>query len=494
MLGSFLILYCILTIFGPFLFTDDVRDFGCDPSGAADNVTCDASGSEVFGAMLGVAFAAQGVSQFGNFAEAFTAARVAVYEALLAMDRFPGTEQVILYKDDEDDLGTTQHSKKSATEETMVRAILPAYAIDSTSKEGKKPETILGDIRVEDVHFSYPTRPGDSILKGLSVDIQAGQTVAFVGPSGSGKSTVVGLLERFYDPEKGRVTIDGVDVKDMNVSHLRSMIGYVGQEPTLFDTTIRQNILYGNPSATDEQIEEAARMANAHDFISSFADGYNTKVGDKGSQLSGGQKQRIAIARVLVGKPRILLLDEATSALDAESELVVQEALDNILQTQKITTAVIAHRLSTIRNADTINVIHGGVVVESGSHDELMDRQDYYYRLVQKQDGGDSEQVDSAPSSRVSSAINLAGMDTSDAVDHLRFDNVTFAYPSRPTRTVFTNFNLTIKKGQTVALVGPSGQGKSRTSFFARISYFLLQENPPRLVSLSVSTIQKRVP
>jgi ATP-binding cassette subfamily B (MDR/TAP) protein 1 len=193
-------------------------------------------------------------------------------------------------------------------------------------------------------------------------------------------------LERFYDPKQGSILLDGIDLKDINVSYLRSQIGYVGQEPALFATTIRGNIQYGNPNATQEQIEEAARLANAHDFITGFSNGYDTQVGDKGGQLSGGQKQRIAIARVLVGDPKILLLDEATSALDSESELVVQDALDNILQKKKITTIIIAHRLSTIRNADTINVIVGGEAVERGTHEELMARESYYRKLVEKQD------------------------------------------------------------------------------------------------------------
>jgi len=192
--------------------------------------------------------------------------------------------------------------------------------IDATSEEGKKPEEVKGQLTFDSVHFHYPTRPGQQILNDFTIDIAAGKTIAFVGPSGGGKSTVVKMLERFYDPTGGTVSLDGIDLKDINVKHLRSMIGYVGQEPTLFATTIEKNIRYGNPSATEEEIEEAARLANAHDFITSFNEGYNTQVGDKGTQLSGGQKQRIAIARALIRNPRVLLLDEATSALDAESE------------------------------------------------------------------------------------------------------------------------------------------------------------------------------
>jgi ATP-binding cassette, subfamily B (MDR/TAP), member 1 len=282
------------------------------------------------------------------------------------------------------------------------------------------------------------------------------------------------MLERFYDPKSGSIELDGVNIKQLNVSHLRSAIGYVGQEPTLFATSIRANIQYGNPEATFEQIQEAARLANAHDFISAFSDGYDTQVGDKGSQLSGGQKQRIAIARVLVGKPRILILDEATSALDSESELVVQEALDNILENQKITTVIVAHRLSTIRGCDIINVLVNGVVVESGTHDELMSKLGYYSDLVNKQDG-----TDSGMGSKSSSAADLEKLVESEAspealvsdisqesfslYSHVSFKNVAFAYPTRPKKIVFDGFNLDIERGATVALVGPSGGGKSTT-------------------------------
>jgi ABC-type multidrug transport system fused ATPase/permease subunit len=183
--------------------------------------------------------------------------------------------------------------------EKVVRAILPKYTIHSTSDAGQKPTNVVGATSVKDVHFFYPTRPDEKILKGMNVEIASGQTVAFVGPSGGDKSTIVAMLERFYDPLSGSIELDGINLKDYNVKYLRSLIGYVGQEPTLFATTIRGNIRYGNPNATDEQIIEAAKMANAHDFISTFSDGYDTQVGDRGSQLSGGQKQRIAIGKYI---------------------------------------------------------------------------------------------------------------------------------------------------------------------------------------------------
>jgi len=197
------------------------------------------------------------------------------------------------------------------------------------------------------------------------------QTVALVGESGSGKSTVISLLERFYDPNSGHVLLDGVDIKTFRLSWLRQQMGLVGQEPILFNESIRANIAYGKEDgATEDEIVAAANAANAHNFISSLPNGYDTSVGERGTQLSGGQKQRIAIARAMLKNPKILLLDEATSALDAESERIVQEALDRVSLNR--TTVVVAHRLTTIRGADTIAVIKNGVVAEKGRHDELM--------------------------------------------------------------------------------------------------------------------------
>jgi len=315
MLGTFLLLYAVLTLYGSALIYRDIEDTGCDPSdGVEGNFTCDSAGPDVFGAMLGVAFAGQGISQFGNSTEAFTAARVAVYESLSAIQRKPGSESITLYRDPKEDaeddelMNTTRHSRKSTSKksdventdgepEKQVKAILPKYEIDTSSTQGSKPKEILGAISINNVCFNYPTRPKDTILTEFSTEIAPGSVVAFVGPSGSGKSTVVSMLERFYDPQSGSISLDGVNIKEMNVQYLRSLIGYVGQEPTLFATTIRNNISYGNPSATQEEIEAAAKMANAHDFVSSLPDGYETQVGDKGGQLSGGQKQRIAIGR-----------------------------------------------------------------------------------------------------------------------------------------------------------------------------------------------------
>ncbi|XP_058748881.1 ABC transporter B family member 9-like [Vicia villosa] len=250
--------------------------------------------------------------------------------------------------------------------------------IDSSSKEGVTQATVVGNIELQNVRFNYPTRPHIQIFKDLSLSIPSAKTVALVGESGSGKSTVISLLERFYDPDSGRVYLDGVNIKEFRLSWLRQQMGLVGQEPILFNESIRANIAYGKEGgATEDEIIAAAKAANAHSFISSLPNGYETSVGERGTQLSGGQKQRIAIARAMLKNPKILLLDEATSALDAESERIVQEALDKVSVNR--TTVVVAHRLTTIRGADTIAVIKNGVVAEKGRHDVLMKITDGVY-------------------------------------------------------------------------------------------------------------------
>ncbi|XP_049837440.1 ATP-dependent translocase ABCB1-like isoform X1 [Schistocerca gregaria] len=261
--------------------------------------------------------------------------------------------------------------------------------IDSMSEEGKRPEKIEGSINFRNVHFEYPSRKGVKILKGLNLSIKGGETVALVGSSGCGKSTCIQLIQRFYDPLDGAVELDGHDIRSLNVGWLRSQIGVVGQEPVLFQTTVEENIRYGRDGCTKEDIVNAAKMANAHAFISKLPQGYDTLVGERGAQLSGGQKQRIAIARALVRRPRILLLDEATSALDTSSEAKVQAALDRASVGQ--TTIIVAHRLSTIRNADKIVVIHDGRVVEQGSHDVLMQHRGHYFDLVTTQISGSED-------------------------------------------------------------------------------------------------------
>jgi ABC-type multidrug transport system fused ATPase/permease subunit len=237
-------------------------------------------------------------------------------------------------------------------------------------------------IQFKHVTFVYPTRPKKRIFNDFNLTIYQGQTIALVGPSGGGKSTTVGLIERFYDPMDGVLEYMGHDVKTLNVSWYRDQIGYVSQEPVLFNDTIARNIAYGAPGATRKEIEEAAIQANAHEFIMHFAEGYETPVGERGTRLSGGQKQRIAIARALVKKPKVLILDEATSALDNESEAIVQAAMDRLMHSRGQTVIIIAHRLSTVRNADSIAVIADGEVVEYGPHDELKAQSHGRYRRL----------------------------------------------------------------------------------------------------------------
>ncbi|RHY58788.1 hypothetical protein DYB34_005953 [Aphanomyces astaci] len=283
-------------------------------------------------------------------------------------------------------MGDTDAAKKSASK--IFSIVDRKSAVDSSSTDGVVPTNVTGRIEFKDVSFNYPSRPDVKVLKHYDLTIEAGQTVAFCGPSGGGKSTCVALLERFYNPIAGTIEIDGQDISTLNLKWLRSQMGLVGQEPVLFVGTIAENIASGLSDYADlpdlqERVEAAAKMANAHNFITQFPDGYNTQVGLKGEQLSGGQKQRIAIARAIMKNPSILLLDEATSALDSESERVVQEALDNLLAEKGRTTIVIAHRLSTIRNADKICVVSGGRVAEQGTHDELMKLNGIYTHLVQ---------------------------------------------------------------------------------------------------------------
>uniref|UniRef100_A0A8C8FDD4 ATP-binding cassette sub-family B member 5 n=1 Tax=Oncorhynchus tshawytscha TaxID=74940 RepID=A0A8C8FDD4_ONCTS len=254
---------------------------------------------------------------------------------------------------------------------------------NSSSKEGHKPDCVKGDIEFKNIHFSYPSRKDVKILQGVNLTVPRGKTIALVGASGCGKSTTIQLLQRFYDPDSGEITLDGRDIRTLNVKWLRENMGIVSQEPVLFGTTIAENIRYGREDATDEDIERAVREANAYDFISKLPDKLNTMVGERGAQLSGGQKQRIAIARALVKNPKILLLDEATSALDTQSESVVQAALDKARAGR--TTIVIAHRLSTIRTADVIAGFSNGEVVEQGTHRELMAKKGVYYSLVMQQ-------------------------------------------------------------------------------------------------------------
>jgi len=251
---------------------------------------------------------------------------------------------------------------------------------DINDPENPKPIALNKQIEYKNIWFKYQN---DWILKNVSITIPKGKTVALVGQSGSGKSTLVDLLPRFYDVDKGAITIDGTDVRDTTLFDLRGLMGNVNQEAILFNDTFFNNISFGVKNATLEQVQEAARIANAHEFIIASESGYETNIGDRGGKLSGGQRQRISIARAILKNPPILILDEATSALDTESERLVQEALENLMKNR--TTIVIAHRLSTIRNADEICVMHEGEIVERGCHEELMDLNGYYKKLCDMQ-------------------------------------------------------------------------------------------------------------
>ncbi|XP_010015577.1 PREDICTED: bile salt export pump isoform X3 [Nestor notabilis] len=277
---------------------------------------------------------------------------------------------------------TPNYAKAKTSAARLFQLVDRLPKISVYSEKGEKWDDFKGSIEFLNCKFTYPSRPDTQVLKGLSVAVKPGQTLAFVGSSGCGKSTSVQLLERFYDPEKGRVLIDGHDTTKINVQFLRSKIGIVSQEPVLFDCSIADNIKYGSTAkeVTMEKVIEAAQKAQLHDFVMSLPNKYETNVGAQGSQLSRGQKQRIAIARAIIRDPKILLLDEATSALDTESEKTVQEALDKAREGR--TCIVIAHRLSTIQNADIIAVMSQGAVIERGTHDELMAMQGAYYKLV----------------------------------------------------------------------------------------------------------------
>jgi len=238
-----------------------------------------------------------------------------------------------------------------------------------------------GEVRFDHVHFRYGS--GDEVLSDVTFQIEPGRTVALVGPSGAGKTSIANLLCRFYDPSAGAVTVDGCDLRKVKLASLRSQLAVVLQDTFLFNSTVRENLLYGKPDATDEEVVAAAKAAYAHDFIMALPNGYDTEIGERGVRLSGGQKQRLALARAILVDPRILILDEATSSVDAEAEYLIQQALEAVLEGR--TALVIAHRLSTIRSADKIIALEDGRIEEVGSHEELLGRGGLYSQLYRRQ-------------------------------------------------------------------------------------------------------------
>ncbi|KAJ2850996.1 hypothetical protein GGI22_005315 [Coemansia erecta] len=256
-------------------------------------------------------------------------------------------------------------------------------AINGIDTTGEVSSSFEGRIAFDNIKFSYPIRPDTKILKGISFEAIEGKSVALVGASGSGKSTSILLAQRLYDVRSGSVSVEGINVRDWDIMALRENMAIVGQEPVLFNYTIGENISYGKPGCTQQQVEEAAKEANIYNFVQNLPDGFNTEVGQKGGRLSGGQKQRVAIARALIRKPKLLLLDEATAALDSRSEKIVQKVLDRA--SKERTTLTVAHRLSTIQDCDMIVVFKNGRIVERGTHDELLAIKGTYYLLVQQQ-------------------------------------------------------------------------------------------------------------
>lgn len=267
--------------------------------------------------------------------------------------------------------------------ERLVELLRAEDAVQDPADPAPLPDAVQGEIRFEKVGFNYPSRPDIPALKDVDLTIHPGETVALVGPSGAGKTTIIQMIQRFYDPQSGRVCLDGVDLRDMRRDGFRRVMALVPQDPVIFAASARDNIRFGWPEASDAEVESAARAANAHEFISALPEGYDTYVGERGVMLSGGQKQRIAIARAILRDAPVLLLDEATSALDAESERAVQLAVDDLAQNR--TTVIVAHRLATVKKADRIVVMEGGRIVATGTHDALVAEGGLYARLAKLQ-------------------------------------------------------------------------------------------------------------
>ncbi|KAK1398690.1 Multidrug resistant ABC transporter family protein [Heracleum sosnowskyi] len=356
------------------------------------------TGGDVFSVILGVLFGSTSLGQASPCIGAFAAGKAAAFKMFETINRQP--------------------------------------EINAYDTRGKTFDDISGDVELRDVFFSYPARRDEQIFSGFSLFIPSGTTAALVGQSGSGKSTVISLIERFYDPQAGEVLIDGTNLKEYQIKWIRGKISLVSQEPVLFAATIKENIAYGKDGATIEEIKAAAEMANASKFINNLPQGLDTMVGEHGSQLSGGQKQRVAIARAILKDPRILLLDEATSALDAESERIVQEALDRIMADR--TTVMIAHRLSTVRNANMIAVIHNGKVIEKGSHSDLLKNPESAYSqllLVQEVNNEDIDTQDT-------SDITFSGRQLSQRISYHRSLSQGSSTVGNSSRSLSVSFRL----------------------------------------------------
>lgn len=324
----------------------------------------------VFGAIVLVVWYGAGLMQTGQLSFGDLTAFV-VYTAFVGGTMAGFAD---LYSQLQKTLGATQRIREILKEESENVSIKETH-LDKDFK-------LNGHVKLSHIAFSYPTRKEIKVLKDINIEAKPGEQIAIVGPSGAGKSTLVSILLRFYDPEGGQLLFDGKDASQIPLSQLRKQMALVPQDVMLFGGTIRENIAYGKPEATQDEVEQAAKKANAHNFIVTFPEGYDTVVGERGIKLSGGQRQRIAIARAILKDPAILILDEATSSLDSESEALVQEALYNLMKNR--TSFVIAHRLSTIRNADKIIVLEHGVVRESGTHQELLAVEDGLYKNLSK--------------------------------------------------------------------------------------------------------------
>lgn len=322
----------------------------------------------VFGAIVLVVWYGAGLMQQGLLSFGDLTAFV-VYTAFVAGSMAGFAD---IYSQLQKTLGATQRVRE-ILRETPENVSIRESHLDSQFN-------LTGRVSMQHIAFSYPSRKEIKVLKDINLEVQPGQQIAIVGPSGAGKSTLTSILLKFYAPESGKLLFDGRDVNDIPLTQLRKQMALVPQDVMLFGGTISENILYGKPEATREEVQEAAKKANAHDFIISFPEGYETVVGERGVKLSGGQRQRIAIARAILKDPAILILDEATSSLDSESESLVQDALNNLMKNR--TSFVIAHRLSTIRNADKIIVLEHGIVKETGTHKELLQIENGLYKSL----------------------------------------------------------------------------------------------------------------